>query len=244
MGKFSLKNWFINFCLRGIEINNIVITDLWAKKMRIGVNTVSIGENIDAGVATLSNVIISSPTISGALSMTGSGRTYKHIAIPLTGIGQGATAPTLTRYGNTYGYAFAINDDGYIQFEVPHDWDSSTVLTIGFHYYNPEAYATNSGEVRFTATWSAISQDGSEAVGAATHTGTLDSGDINLEDVAYDHKHMAFGTIAAASLAAGDTVYILLKRVALVAGNNPTAGKPTITLVDCTYTSNSLGTAV
>jgi len=181
--------------------------------------------------------------IDGELTLVGTARVKKELVVPLDGIGKGVTAPTLTRLTNTIGYAFGIGDDGYMQFEIPHDWDSSTALSVLIHCYNTEAYATNSGEVQWQATWSAIPEDASEAVDGATHTGTLDSGDIDLPAIAKALQEVELGTIAAASLAYDDTVCLLVSRVALDGGNNPTAGEPVITRMEVEYIANKLGEA-
>ena len=177
---------------------------------------------------------------NGTVALAGDARVKHEVAFPLDAIGRGATAPTLTRFGNTVGYAFTIGDDGYMSFEVPPDWDSSTNIEILLHVYTDEAYVTNSGELRFAANWAAIPEDGSEAVDGATHTGTLDSGDINLPATAKALLEIEIGEIAAASLAAHDVVCIKLSRVAVNDGNDSTA-EPVVIGAEYEWTANKLG---
>lgn len=182
-------------------------------------------------------------TFSGQLVLSGDARVSVHTSFGLSGIGQGATAPTLTRDTNTVGWKFTINDDGYIEFEVPQSWDSSTDIDVELHVYVDEAFAANSGEVRFQATWSAIPDDGSETIDGATHTGTLDSGDINIPATAKSVFGVDLGVIAAASLAVNDVVYLKISRIGLVGGNNPTA-HPVVIAAEHIHTNNSLGGAI
>ncbi len=174
----------------------------------------------------------------GRQTMSGTGRVLEKTLINLEGLEKGATAPTVTRVGNLYGYAFGINDDGYLQFDVPWDHDLSEGQPISIHLYINEAYATNSGEVRFQGAFSCIAEG--ESVVAPTHSGTLDSGDINIPATANALFHITLGTIPADHLTTHDTVTILLTRIALVAGNNPTA-EPVVLHVDFESVKNSLG---
>ena len=87
-----------------------------------------------------------------------------------------------------------------------------------------------------------IPEDGSEAVDGATHTGTLDSGDVNIPATAKGLQEITIGTIPAASLAAHDVVAIKLSRVALDAGNNPSP-EPVLIQAEFEYIANKLGEA-
>jgi hypothetical protein len=176
----------------------------------------------------------------GPWTLTGSSRVIKEISFPLFAIGSGATAPTLVRFGNVFGYAFDIDDDGYLQLEVPSDFDDSTGITIFLRTAINEAYATDNAEVRWQGTYSCVPDDESEAVTDAEHTGTLDSGDINIPAIKRGLQQVTLGTIPATDLALNDVLFILLSRIALVGGNNPTA-VPVIIQAGYEYTSNKLG---
>jgi len=178
----------------------------------------------------------------GELTFGGTGRVLNKRGFVLDGIGKGATAPTLVRLSNTYGYSFTINDDGYMSLSLPNIWALGTSVQVKLHYYINEAYATANGEIRFTGTWGAYPHNSTEVVGAATHTGTLDSGDVNIPATAKLFSMINMGTIAGASLSADDCIFILLKRVALVGGNNPTA-EPVIIHVQYVLTGDKLGDA-
>ena len=164
------------------------------------------------------------------------------ISFPLDGIGRGATAPTITRLGNTIGWAFGIGDDGYMSFEVPLNWDGISNISVNLHMYVNEAYAFNNAETRWQATWSAVPEDGAEPVDGATHTGTLDSGDIDVPAVAKSLQEIPLGSIPLASLALHDTVFLLLSRIALVGGNDPAVPTPPIIVAaEYEWHTDSLG---
>lgn len=177
----------------------------------------------------------------GELTLAGTARVEKENSIGLDGIGKGASAPTVTRLGDYYGYAFTIGDDGYASFEVPDEWDSTTAIDIAIHWYINEAYATNSGEVKWQVIYACTPENGAEAVDAPTHTGTLTTGDVNIPATA---KYLveSIVTIPAASIAAHDVIGLLVSRVALTAGNNPTA-EPVIVSMEYEFYASKLGYA-
>ena len=178
----------------------------------------------------------------GILEMNGTARVEKEVAVSLDNIGKGATAPTLTRLGNTVGYAFTISDDGYMQFEVPADWDATTDIEILLHIYTNDAWVETSheAETQWQGLWACIPEDGTEAVDAATHTGTLDSGDIAIPTVTKALQEIELGTIAAASIAQHDIICVKLSRVALDGGTNPSQ-EPVLIHAEYEYTANRLG---
>jgi len=165
------------------------------------------------------------------------------IAFPLDGIGKGATAPTITRLGNTIGWAFTIGDDGYMSFEVPLSWDEDSDITIKLHVYVNDTYAASSGEVRWQGTYSCVPEDESEPVDGATHTGTLDSGDIDIPAVAKVLQEITLGAIPKADIACHDTIFILLSRIALVAGSDP-GSEPVVVAAEYEWITDKLGEAL
>jgi len=214
------------------------VNDLVAEDPNFTGTTVT---EIFQGGTDANNVTVSA---EGAFSLTGDARVQKEVVLSLDGIGKGATAPTLTRLASSIGYAFGIGDDGYMQIEVPADWAAGTGIEFYIHCYNTEAYATNSGEVQWQGIWYAVPEDGSEAIDGATHNGTLDSGDINLATTAKGLQEVEIGEISGASLAQHDVITILISRVAIDGGNNPTAGEPVIIQAEIEYTSDKLGLAL
>ena len=168
------------------------------------------------------------------------GRVEKEFPIPLDALGKGATKPTLVTLGNYAGYSYGINDDSIFSFEVPKDWDESTNMVVAIHYYVNEAYATASGEIQWSVAWSACPENATEAADGAKHTGTIDSGDINIPVTAKFVDEAYLGVIPAISLAQDDIVGLTLKRVALDGGSNPTA-EPVIIHMEIEYISDKRG---
>ena len=108
-------------------------------------------------------------------------------------------------------------------------------------WYVNEAYSANSGEVQWRMDWSLTPHDETEAIDAPTHTGQVDSGDINIPTTAKTVHHVTSLTISASNIADHDDILgAKLSRIALTAGNNPTA-KPTIIGVHIEYTALDLG---
>lgn len=165
------------------------------------------------------------------------GQVIRRISIHSANFGIGATAPTQVILGNYTGWEYDINDDTVFTIELPNDVDTSEDIALHIDWYCGETYAANSGEVRWEMAWSLCPADNSEAVDAPTHTGTIDTGDINIPANA---KYLVDNTtliIAAASIADVDDILgARFKRIALVGGNNPTA-KPTIVALHLEYTS-------
>lgn len=182
-------------------------------------------------------------TTTQPLTMTGSARVGKESILSVVSLAPGSSGASQTSIGNYPGWAFGINDDMLCEFEVPHDWDSSTDLEIKIYWGIDEAYAANSGEVQWEVSWSACPSDETEALDSPTHTGTIDYGDQNIPATAKYLTKTSAGAIAAASLSAGDLIGMTVKRIALDGGNNPTA-EPVAVHIEVEYTANKLGEAV
>lgn len=178
----------------------------------------------------------------GELTQFGTARTMKEFQLTATSFSPGSSGALEVNVGNYHGWSFGINDDIVMNFEIPHDWDSSTNLQIFIYWAINEAYATNNGEVQWRIRWSATPPSSTEAISAPTHTGTIDFGDQNIPATAYYLTESAGGSIASSSLSAGDLIGITLDRVALDGGNNPVA-EPIIFHIEVHYISNKLGEA-
>ena len=139
---------------------------------------------------------------------------------------------------NTVGYAFTIGDDGYAMFETPTDWDSSTAISVHFHVYVDEDFDVTGAEMRFQATYSCIPEDGSEAIDGATHTGTLDSGDVNIPSTAKGLLEIDMGELA--NVASHDSIHLKISRIAINDGTEVSA-EPIITQAEYSYYANKLG---
>lgn len=174
----------------------------------------------------------------GELTLVGTARVKNILNLGLDGLASGGAAPAINRTGNFYGYEFDLNEDGYVRsFEMPYDWDSSVNPILKIHWYINEAYALQSGEVRWQVNYSPTAETG-EAVDGATIA--LDTGDINIPATA---KHLIESSITLTGIAVEDVIGIQIKRIALTAGNDPTAD-PVIVSLELEYTVNKLGEAL
>lgn len=177
---------------------------------------------------------------SGGIIMTGTARITKCFQFANAALGKGATKPDEIIVGNYWGWSYDLNDDSVLSIKLLDDWAAGTDVLIYVRWAINEAYVTNSGEVRWQATWVAHPADMSEAINDA---GTTDnSGDINIPATAYTLTQTLVETIPGASLAAGDEIGITIKRVDIGGGANPVAD-PVITCVGFIYTADKLGEA-
>ena len=178
------------------------------------------------------------------MTLVGTARVKKEIGLNAVNIATGASGVVLnTDYLPYIGYDFGIGDNMYTQFEVPHDWDSSSNIEVKIYWAINEAYATNDGEIQWAIDWKACPTDETEAIDAPTHTGSIDFGDQDLPATAKYLTATSAGSIAAASLSEGDLVGMDINRVALDDGNNPSGDEPILYRVEIEYTSNKLGEA-
>lgn len=175
--------------------------------------------------------------LDGEITLVGTARVNKIINLGIDGLATGAAAPVVSRVGNFYGYAFSLNDDGYIRsFEIPYDWDTSVNPIMKIHWFCDEAYVTRSGEVRWQVNYTPCAETG-EAVDGATIP--LDTGDINIPATA---KFLIESTITLTGIAFEDVIGMQLKRIALVGGTGPVA-EPTVVGLELEYRSNKMGEA-
>lgn len=164
----------------------------------------------------------------------------KTIDIEADSLGKGSTKPTEVIVGHFNTVEYGINDDSKFSFHVPDDWDTGTNIVLAVHWQVDETYAANSGEVRWNVAWDAIPPDDVELLASPTHSGSANSGDIDIPANARQLREDDVVTIAGASLSAGDCIGVTLSRVALGAGSNPTA-EPGIVNVHIHYVAGSLG---
>ncbi len=178
----------------------------------------------------------------GELTLVGTARVKRQIPIDNANLGKGGTVPSQVILGNYNGWEFDIGDDSVFTIHLPHDWAPGTDVVIQIDWYVDEAYVTNNGEINWQAAYSATPHDTSEAVDAPTHSGTLPTGDIDIPATA---KFLTQNSVAIpnADISAEDQIGITLSRIAIVGGNNPSAGKPTVVDIHIEYTSNKLGEA-
>ena len=188
----------------------------------------------DGGVTNYTSI-----ATDGTVTLVGTARVTKRIFLNNAAFTKGATAPVQVILGNLNGWEFDINDDAVMTIMMPDDWDSTTDITIKVCWYIDEAYAADK-EIQWRVDWSALPHDFTETVDAPTHSGQIDSGDIDIPAVAKRMGASTIGTIVAANLSAGDMLGFTLSRIA-VTHDDPTA-KPTIHHLIIEYTSNKIGT--
>lgn len=138
-------------------------------------------------------------------------------------LSQGSVGPDFAVVGNYATVSFDISDDAVVSVDLPEDCNTAEDLEVHLHWAINEAYSAANGEIQWQVLWSATPHNGSEQLSGPTHTGTIDSGDINIPAVAYYYLDSTLGTIAAASIADGDCIGLHLSRVALDGGVDPTA---------------------
>ena len=175
----------------------------------------------------------------GTLSLAGTARANVCFQFANANLGKGAVVPDEIIVGNYWGWSYDIDDDSVFTIKLPDDYASGTDVEIHIRWAVNEAYITNSGEVRWQATWSAHPADASEAIDDAGTTD--DSGDINIPATAYFLTQTLIETIPGGSLSPGDELGITIKRIALVGGADPVAD-PVVTCVGFIYTVDKLGT--
>ncbi len=189
-----------------------------------------------------SGVNVTSFDNDGRQSMAGNAQVFRKVVIANANLGKGTTAPAEVVIGNFTGWEFDVNDDAVVTTAIPKDWAAGTDIVIQACWYCNEAYAPGNGEVRWNAAWSCAPHDVAEALDAPTHTGSGNSGDINIPATAKYLLENDIVTIPGASIAAGDEIGVTVSRVALGAGNNPTA-KPTMLHLYLKYKVGQIGSA-
>jgi len=175
----------------------------------------------------------------GEITLAGTARVKKEFTVPLSDFNPGASGPTGALQGIFPSYEFGIGDDMHTSFEVPTDCDTSEDITIEIYWGINEDYATNSGEVQWSAGWRAVAVG--EELTAGGSSGTVDFGDVNIPASA-NTLIKTEGTIAAASLSQDDLVALNGARVALDGGSNPSA-EPYVVMVNIEYYVNKIGEA-
>jgi hypothetical protein len=138
----------------------------------------------------------------------------------------GAVPPAMTVVSNFNLASYTINDDSVIQMRVPKTWypNARNGLRVNIQWACPNAYVNQ--DVNWQIDWEAVPLNGAEAIGAATHTGTAATGDINVPLVADAPQENLLDEILPAELSPGDMIGITITRIA-VAGVDP-ANEPYI----------------
>ena len=164
----------------------------------------------------------------------------KQIIVEAQNLGKGATKPAEAIVGNYNVVEYGINDDSVFNFDMPDNWASGTDIIITAHWQIDEAYAANNGEIRWGAAWVATPPNNTEVIDSPTHSGSGNSGDVDIPATAKTLRENAVVTIPGASLSSGDCIGVTLSRVTIGDGSNPTA-EPGILMLHIHYTSDNLG---
>jgi hypothetical protein len=234
----------IDFRVEGDTDVNLLHCD--AGNDRVGISTGTPQVTFDvAGTTRLgdSTTNYAAFAADGELTLAGTARVKKSLDFTGAQLERGATAPTAVSVGDYTTWEYDIGDDSIIDaFEIPHDWASGTDLTVELHWQINEAYATNNGEVQWRVDWSATPDDASESIAAPTHSGQIDSGDVDIPATARYLTKTVIGTISGSDIALGDEIGMTLSRIAIDGGSDPTAD-PGAIHVHVVYTADKLGEA-
>jgi hypothetical protein len=138
----------------------------------------------------------------------------------------GNTPPAMTQRGNFNAPEYTIGDDSIIQMRVPRNWypNGKNGIRVRIQWGVNNAYVNE--DVNWQIDWEAVPLGGTEAIGAATHTGTAQLGDTNIPATANAPREDLLDEILPAELTANDIIGITLTRIA-VAGVDP-ANEPYI----------------
>jgi hypothetical protein len=178
---------------------------------------------------------------NGLVSLVGSSRIKKIMHITARDLVTGSTSPTGALSGNFIRYEYTINDNAYISFSTNEDIDTSANIDIYAIWSINEAYATNSGKIRWRLDWSMAAVG--ETTTSTTHTGNNSTADISIPATANTIVRTLVATIPSSSISDADILGLKISRIALSAGSNPTA-EPGILGMDVEYTANKLGRVI
>lgn len=154
----------------------------------------------------------------------------------------GSTPPDSGIIGNYEFFQYDIGDDSVFNIPLPLGWEVGTDIIVAVRWAIDEAYATASGEVQWRVAWSATPDDASEALDSPTHSGTVDSGDVNIPATAKTLTETQI-TIPGTNITADDELGVTFSRIAISDGTDPTAD-PGVISVALIYTSDAVGEAV
>ena len=175
-------------------------------------------------------------TVYRQLYLSGDGIAWDDIYIPMAITKLGVTAPSWDSFhGNLSQYTFAIND--YVQgsFELLHNYKEGSNLDIHVHIATNGAEASKEARYSFEY-WMADMNE------ASTTTTTITSADKALTNADGHHEYVDLGDISGTGMKIGAIVCFLLKRVALVDGDDPTSD-PFVMSVGCHYQIDSMGSS-
>jgi len=179
----------------------------------------------------------------GELNLHGTARVKRPFKVFTSAeLQRGTTPPSSGTLGNFGFEQYTLNDDSILNVAVLAERAAGTDIDIIIRWAVDEDYATNSGEVRWQINWSACPDDGTETLDAPTHTGTVNSPDVNIPTNAKTIQETTI-TISGANILNTDEFGFTLKRIALVGGTSPTE-EPGVVTVGVINTMDKLGEAL
>ena len=115
------------------------------------------------------------------VNIDSSDQLYKSIFIMNDDLSYGSSGPMSALIGKSLVWYYTINDDSLISEVLPADLDTSSDVQIFIYWGINEAYATNSGEIRFTIDGylTAVGED----LSAGVDSFNFDTGDINIKTI-------------------------------------------------------------
>ena len=174
----------------------------------------------------------------GELTLAGTARVKKEFTVPLSDFAAGASGAKAALQGDFPSYEFTVSDELHTSLEIPSDCDTSGDITVEIYWGIDEAYATGSGEVQWAVNWRTVANVG-EDITSGGSSGTIDLGDVNIP-ASVNLLTKTEGTISAASVSQDDWVSLMITRVALDDGSNPSA-EPYIIGINVEYVVDKLG---
>ena len=171
---------------------------------------------------------------------------WRDITGPIVVKGVGANDPTWDQIGSGpfYAYNFALNDECWIPFHIPHDIvpinDDNTLETIKLYFHTHWITdGTNTNTVKWQFTFSHARGFGQEAFDVAT--GTVVTAEEAASGTAYTHMVTETSGSTIANLTEPDGIlYMHLKRI--TNGGTDNTDNIYVLTSDIHYLSNSLGT--
>lgn len=166
---------------------------------------------------------------------------YENFFFEGSALAAGDIPPDSAVVGRYNVYYFDIGDDTIINFPLPTNYVVGSDIEVHIRWMINEAYATANGEIQWRVDWSATPNDSSEAIDGPTHTGQVNSTDINIPATAKTIKETTI-TIPGTNIIATDEIGLDIERIAINDGTNPTAD-PGVICIGIKYAATTLGSS-
>jgi len=180
---------------------------------------------------------------NGFLTMHGDARVLFPIKVfTAAELQRGLAPPDSGVLGNFSFEEYTIDDDSILNTAIWDSRENSTDILVYIRWGIDEAYATNSGEIQWQIEWSTVPDDSSEPLDSPIHSGTVQSGDLNIPATAKTILETIL-TIPGDDITNGDELGISLSRIDIDDGTDPTAEPGVVIVAILTYT-NKLGVPI